>query len=491
MPRKKSDTSTVTAQTRPALNDDQKHIFFLLAELFGTVERSLFADIMRGKLAHECKSPYLKRFGITARHFNSIRVKVEGKISSVKECQKTILQNLENRISSLEHYLKKKGSKLPPKSIHQKKRRLATLKARHSRLMQDIGSDKVSLCFGSRSLFRAQFHLKDNGYKSHEEWNQDWKAARANNIFLLGSKDETSGNQSATASIQEDGRITLRIRLPDAFREYGKYLVVKDIYFSYHHDLIISALKSESPVAISYRLVCDKKGWRVMASLPVQNPQIVTKRGLGVIGIDMNADHLAVAETDRFGNPIRHARLDLNTYGKSQNQAKALMGDVAKVVVDWAIQAQKPIAMENLCFAKKKAELREIGYPRYARMLSSFAYNGMATFVRSRATRYGVEVSEVNPAYTSVIGRVKFSKRYGLSTHGSAALCIGRRLLGCSERLPRRLDSVADGKGGYVAMLLPERNRSMHVWSLWRLVQKRLPAAFATHVRAKKIDPGG
>ena len=187
MPRKKSDTSTVTAQTRPVLNDDQKHIFFLLAELFGTVERSLFADIMRGKLAHECKSPYLKRFGITARHFNSIRVKVEGKISSVKECQKTNLQNLENQVSSREHYLKKKGSTLTPKSIHQKKRRLATLKARHSRLMQDIGSDKVSLCFGSRSLFRAQFHLKDNGYKSHEEWNQDWKAARANNIFLLGS----------------------------------------------------------------------------------------------------------------------------------------------------------------------------------------------------------------------------------------------------------------------------------------------------------------
>ena len=144
-------------------------------------------------------------------------------------------------------------------------------------------------------------------------------------------------------------------------------------------------------------------------------------------------------------------------------------------------------------FKKTDVSLSASGFLMLFESMGStfFAYNGMATSMRSRATRYGVEVSEVNPAYTSVIGRVKFSKRYGLSTHGSAALCIGRRLLGCSERLPRRLDSVADGKGGYVAMLLPERNRSMHVWSLWRLVQKRLPAAFATHVRAKKIDPGG
>ena len=95
--------------TRPVLNKDQKHIFFLLAELFGTVERSLFADIMRGKLAHECKSLYIKHFGITARYFNSIRVSVEGKISSAKECQKDNLQNLENKISSLERFFEEKG----------------------------------------------------------------------------------------------------------------------------------------------------------------------------------------------------------------------------------------------------------------------------------------------------------------------------------------------------------------------------------------------
>ena len=142
--------------------------------------------------------------------------------------------------------------------------------------------------------------------------------------------------------------------------------------------------------------------------------------------------------------------------------------------------------MEELSFAEKKAELREMSFPRYARMLSSFAYNGIGAAIQSRAARYGVEVVKVNPAYTSIIGRVKFCKRYGLSTHASASLCIGRRFLGASERLPRHPTQVADGRGGYFDMSLPVRNRDVHVWSLWRQVKKRLPAVLAAHFRVKK-----
>ena len=115
---------------------------------------------------------------------------------------------------------------------------------------------------------------------------------------------------------------------------------------------------------------------------------------------------------------------------KDQNQVKALIGDVSKRVVEWSVQTQKPLVIEKLSFGKKKSELREIGNGRYARMLSSFAYSSITTSLKSRAFRYGTSVMEVNPAYTSIIGRVKFSNRYGLSVHESAALCIGRRYLG-------------------------------------------------------------
>ena len=51
----------------------------------------------------------------------------------------------------------------------------------------------------------------------------------------------------------------------------------------------------------------------------------------------------------------------------------------------------------------------------------------------------GIELISVNPAYTSQIGHHKFMKKYGISSHESAALVIGRRCLGFKrvEKLPQ------------------------------------------------------
>ena len=72
------------------------------AALYGKVERTLFADIMSGKKPASLKSEYLKRFNIPARMFNSIRIGLEGKISSVKELQKDRVSELQTRIKKAE-----------------------------------------------------------------------------------------------------------------------------------------------------------------------------------------------------------------------------------------------------------------------------------------------------------------------------------------------------------------------------------------------------
>ena len=491
MPQTKSDTYVTTYQTRTCSSAEEGEILAACATLLGGVKRSLFADIRRGKLANDCKSSYLRRFGITARHFNAIRVQLEGKISSIKANQLRRRESFQRQIDSIQRFLNKplrRNAKRNLFIVHQKKRRLSCLTDRLHQLEKDIAEGTVHLCFGSRKLFKNQFALAANGYNSLKEWKKDWTDARSNGFFLLGSKDETAGNQSATAFLQDDGRISLRIRLPDALREkYGKYLVIKDIYFSYGQESIVAALRNQqSPVAISYYFVRDKRSWRIFATLPNQKPPIVSKKELGVIGVDINADHLAITETDRFGNPIRNTRYNLNTYGKSRGQTKALTRDVAKGIVEEALLAQKPIVLEDLSFHEKKDELRQIGNPKYARMLSSFTYNEVEQCLCSSAVRNGVEVGIVDPAYTSVIGRAKFCKRYGLSTHGSAALCIGRRFIGASERLPRHLDAIADGKGGFVAVSLPDRNRDTHVLSSWRRVKKKLSVALVARFRVAK-----
>ncbi|MCX6990788.1 MAG: transposase, partial [Chlamydiae bacterium] len=207
----KSKTLTFTYQTRFSCDENMSRILDDYADLMSRVERTLFADIAAGKSFSELKSPYLVKFGITARQFNAIRVQLEGKIASLKELLPMRIQEISSHIKNLE----KKISKIKSKAmLHQKKRSLASLKRKLSSLQTDKDKNKVRICFGSKKLFRAQFALEENGYTSHEEWLSVWKQERNDSFFCLGSKDETSGNQSCSAILQENGNLLLRLRLP-------------------------------------------------------------------------------------------------------------------------------------------------------------------------------------------------------------------------------------------------------------------------------------
>ena len=40
-------------------------------------------------------------------------------------------------------------------------------------------------------MAEVQHDLEANGYDSHEEWLSDWRDARSDEFFVLGSRDET------------------------------------------------------------------------------------------------------------------------------------------------------------------------------------------------------------------------------------------------------------------------------------------------------------
>jgi len=496
----KESRQTFTYQTRFSVNAMTSKALDDYAFLFNKVSHKLFSQVSAGNLSTQLKNDYLKSFCITARQFNACRVQVDGKISAIKELKVIAIAQLKSKINALGIKIKKLSkNKKNAFNVHQKKRRLHNLQERLKKHQQDYSLGKTRLCFGSKKLFRAQFSLKKNGYENHEQWKKDWEEARQREFFVLGSKDETSGNQSCTAAIATDGTLTLRLRVPNAFvSEYGKYLEIPHVYFDYGHDVISASLNEclerrekkkgfqQLGQAISYRFYKDNKGWRVFATTSLQKPSPVTNKALGAIGVDINVNHLALAQTDRFGNIIDHKTIPLTTYGKSKEQAKAVIGDACAQIIDYAQKAKKPLVLEKLDFEKKKMSLRE-NKKSHARMLSSFSYQSILQCLKSRAYRYGVEVEEVNPAFTSLIGKVKFAKRYGLSTHHAAAFCIARRSLGFSEYPPSDQKAlVPDGRGDYVALSLPVRNRGKHVWFFWRRVHKKFPAALAVHFRTIK-----
>ena len=207
-----------------------------------------------------------------------------------------------------------------------------------------------------------------------------------------------------------------------------------------------------------------------------------------MIAVDINSDHLAVMETDRFGNPIHALNIPLRLYDLSRDQTRALIGDASAQIIALCEETQKPLVLENLDFTKKRAQLREEKHT-YCRMLSGFAYASIIAHLTSRGSAKGVEVHDVNPAFTSLIGRVKFADRYGLTIHQAAALCIGRRFLGFSEKMPQGQRDIPDGKGGHVTLGLPARTRSRHVWHQWGQLNRKFIAALTAHFRAGPSDP--
>ena len=477
--------STRTFETRIKVDPLEDQLLHTFAALYAHVSHRLFADIASGKKAADLKNDYLACYEITARQFNAIRVQIEGKIASIKQRRTALIEESKERIQALTKKLSRLKAGTP--IFHQKKRRLDHLKAKLRQLQEDHQKGTIRCCFGSRKRFRAQFDLEAGGYASHEEWLLDWKKARSREIFFLGSKDEIAGNQTCSATLQPDGTIQVRIRLPDALaKEHGKYLIIPQIDFKYGRQELHALLKNTTKKAISWRLLHDDKGWRLFATFDVEYTPPASREETGVIGLDINADHLALVETDRYGNPVSKQSIPFNLYGKSSDQAKAVIGDAAAKAVAYAANAHKPLVIEELDFQKKKGDLREKNNGSYSRMLSSFAYRSFITHLKSRAMKEAVLVKQINPAYTSVIGRIKFSRRYGLTIHQAAALSICRRSLGCSERVPLCLSKIPDGKDGHVTLVLPERNRNRHVWSIWRDLSKKLKTALAAHFRAAK-----
>lgn len=476
----------LTYQTRCTFNEQLEKIFQEYANLLSTVERKLYVETAKGNTAASCKNDFLKKYGITARQFNACRVSLEGKIAAYRASQNLSLANRKRQIQLLDKQIENLRKK-PSKSfiLHQKKRRRSVLFFRFLALEEDIRKKRTRLCFGGKKLFKAQFNLQKNGFSSHLEWQSKWKEERNNEFFLLGSKDETSGNQTCTAKIKPDGTLSLRLRLPKALEEkHGKYVEVENIYFSYGQEAVLASLNDPEGQALSYRFKKDRKGWRVFVSTALKKEEIVSLENNGTIGIDVNADHIAFVETDRFGNPIYKKNFPLISYGKNKNQLKAALGEISKEIVELAKKAKKPLVIEDLDFQRKKLSLAEEASSKFARMLSSFAYSLFFSFLKSRSYKQGVTVHSINPAFTSTIGRVNYAHRYGLSIHLAAALCIARRHQKFSETPCTTIGIIPDGKGCHVTFVLPERNRTKHVWHFWGQVNRKIKTVLAARFRA-------
>jgi IS605 OrfB family transposase len=447
-----------------------------LGEFLAPITRRTLVEAQKG--IKPSKSEIHKKYDIPNRYGYAIKTDVEARLLSRLECLKAEVVDLQSKLEFLPPKIAK--SKFPEQK-KKWKRQLRKLSSRLKHRQQQLAVEDFSYIFGGKDLWLAQFHLKENGYASHQEWLEDWRLHRNYNFNIIGSKDELGGNQNCQFLPKSETAFDLKLRLPDGFLVDGeaKYLIISGLEISqrelaknakrglsYGWSLIRDLLR-EGTSGVSYRFHKDRKGWILSAT--VDYPEVIptTNSFFGVIGIDVNYDFLALTETDASGNPIAWKHIQLGLVGLSTEARENRISHVVLEAVTYAKERGKDLVVEYLDFQQKKRELVVCYDPGYARMLSSFSYRNILDRIQSSAYVRGVGVHQVNPAYSSIIGRFKFSSRYGMSVHQAAALVIARRYLGFSERLPQLVRAYLYQAGRIQVTLGKPVDSPKHVWSRW------------------------
>ena len=180
--------------------------------------------------------------------------------------------------------------------------------------------------------------------------------------------------------------------------------------------------------ALTWKFVHRNNNWYAYVTVDVdQAPPIISLKNNGIISIDFNYGFLAVSDVDRYGNLVGSFQVPYKSTHCTSEQTQQSLSEALKIVTKYAVDHAKPIGYENLDFKRKKQNLKQLS-SKQAKLLSGFAYSTYQMMLQSKCEMAGIEWISVNPAYTSQIGHHKFMKRYGISSHESAALVIGRRV---------------------------------------------------------------
>ena len=334
----------------------------------------------------------------------------------------------------------------------QKQRRMQALKARLAAVDAKIASGQPSITAGGRPLARVRHHLAD-AQLTETEWRQRWQAAR---LFLTADGESGAPHGNYTISVDPaDGSVTLV--LPEPLRHLanaprGRYRLSCTVGFSHRHEEWLDRVTTHR--AVRYDITCDPvsgrwyldASWSADTTVPT-TPDELTASGARLLGVDLNADHLAVCVLDPHGNPISDPiTVPLDLTGPTSTRDGRLRTAISQLIALARQHGCVGIAIENLGFADARATGREtMGRGRrgktFRRTVAGIPTARFRERLRGMAHHAGLVVVAVDPAYTSRWGAQHWttplqeqSKKTTVTRHHGAAVAIARRALGYGIR---------------------------------------------------------
>ncbi len=304
-----------------------------------------------------------------------------------------------------------------------------------------------SVVFGGKGLFEklCKNHLTG---KAREGLKKQWKEQRQGTLISIGSRSD-KGNR-LTRFEDLNGQLYLRITTGNREFIYAKVLREpsnsKDKWITFMIMLLESwQTQSYFPYTVELKLRDGEVYGSVSFELPT--PKVKYTKESGVIAIDINASpiHLAIAEVSETGELLSHQTINLHHLLElSQNSKDHQEWILAHQLLDLATEKGKAIAVENL--KKLKKGMRGDGKAELRKRLHQWNAKKFLQKLKRVAMLKGVEVIEVNPAYTSIIGMLKYAPQLSIDKDIAGAYVIGRKALGFKEDMPENYEKLLRDK---------------------------------------------
>jgi IS605 OrfB family transposase len=303
------------------------------------------------------------------------------------------------------------------------------------------------IVFGTKKLFE-QLKKKHLYGKRREKLKTKWREIRQGNLYSRGDKGRHGNVNLRFQWI--DNEFYLRINVGHKQYVYAKVIRSvkreKDKWIDFMF-MLENALQTKEWFPYSVRLKLRNGKVYAFVSFKEKLPPITITMENGIIGIDVNAYpyHLALAIVSKDGNLEGYQSISLNELlDASSEKRQYLEWQVAHKVIELAKGQRKAIAIENL--KKLPKGRRGDGFAKLRSKLQKWSYKRLLEKIEVLARGSGIEVRKVNPAYTSVIGKLKYAPQFNIDKDIAGAYVIGRRGLGFKERLPKNYKKLLDNK---------------------------------------------
>jgi IS605 OrfB family transposase len=301
--------------------------------------------------------------------------------------------------------------------------------------------------FGGKRLFEklCKNHLTG---KAREKLEKQWRELRQGTLISIGSKSD-KGNR-LTRFEDLNGQLHLRITIGNRDFLYAKVLrepsKSKDKWITFMI-MLLESRQTQNYFTYTVELKLREGEVYGSVSFEIPTPEVRYTKEKGVIAIDTNASpiHLAIAEVSKTGELLSYQTISLHhLLGLFQNSKDHQEWILAHKIVDLAIQKGKAIATENL--KKLKKGMRGDGKAELRKGLHQWNAKKFLQKLKRVAILKGAEIVEVNPAYTSVIGMLKYAPQLSIDKDVAGAYVIGRRALGFKEDMPENYEKLLKDK---------------------------------------------